>query len=790
MEKTVLKKILLLYTSGEKDAPSKIDREILKTSEDTTHYPLGLAYLYSVLEKEGYEINLLSLVNNAEEDCYKKIKETLKSFSPDVVCFQMLTFNRTSTFCMMEYVHAKYPEIKQIIGGIHATIMYRQIIEKYPYAIAVLGEGELTIVELVKKLSELNYNLHSIDGISFSENGTVITTKPRELISNLDEIPFPKHEIFFEGERICGEILTTRGCPSKCSFCCLNSISRGRVRMRSVSNIIEEIEMMIKKFPKMNRIYIHDDTFFVDNQRVINFCDEIIKRNIKINFACNARVKPMSEEMVKKLERANFGQVHLGIESGDNGILQKCHKGITQEEIIHAFKIFAKTKIAVYSFLIIGLPGENTKTIMETINFLKKLQKIKYVPNCEQVGILKIFPGTEVYDIAKAAGFVNDDYWLTDKPIPIFAVENSIEELEQYEKLFFYHLSQVAAFCTWTGFKSQFSIIPYHLKYIFNNKSSTRSFLIRVIKFILPARAYASLKRNWKLFFYKLQVYNIDLFHNAKNTYKKIYKFIKNPDNYKNSYFAKYHLLKFIDKLKSANVPNAKKDMFNWKRYNLHYRGELKEIAKTLTLTLQPNDYSFIDSKLIQTNKDIKPLHENWRILYETILQLEPESVLEMGCGNGMHLNNIQTLSPKIKLSGIDLDEKQLNFLKETYPKLNANTLLADATTLFPNNYIPLFDLAFTQAVIMHIHEDDKHKIALANLFNTAKKYVILVERWKNHTYIKDIKDLLSKKIIKWDKINFYYKNYPSTNVPCLIICSPEQLSYPALSSDEKLPKT
>lgn len=270
---------------------------------------------------------------------------------------------------------------------------------------------------------------------------------------------------------------------------------------------------------------------------------------------------------------------------------------------------------------------------------------------------------------------------------------------------------------------------------------------------------------------------------------KKFSKFIKNPDNYKNTYFVKYHLLKFVDKLKFPSSSNAKRDMFNWKRYNLHYRGELKEIAKTITLTLKPNDYSFVNSKLVKTNKDIKPLHENWRLLYETILQLKPRSVFEMGCGNGMHLNNIQTLSPEIKLSGIDRDEKQIKFLREAHSQLNANLLMADATELFPDNFLPSADLSFTQAVIMHIHEDDKHKIALANLFNTAKKYVILVERWKNHSYIKDIKDLLNKKIIKWDKINFYYKDYPDSNTLCLIICSPEQLNYPTLSDDKELPK-
>jgi len=503
MEKINSKKILLLYTSGEKDAPSKIEKEILQASEDTGHYPLGLAYLYSVLEKEGYEIGLLSLVNNEEQDCYNKIKKILESFSPDIVCFQMLTFNRVSTFRMMEYIHINYPHINQIIGGVHATIMHRQIIEKYPYVIAVLAEGELTIVNLIRELTKPDQNLHSVDGISFSKNGVVTTTKDRELIHDLDEIPFPKHEIFFKGERTCGGILTTRGCPSRCSFCCLKSISRGRVRMRSVDNIIKEVEWLIQNFPKLTDIFIHDDTFFIDNQRVISFCNEVIKRNIKINFSCNARIKPVSEKMVEKLEQANFKRVYFGIESGDNGILEKCRKGITQDDIIRTFKLFAKTKMHVASFLILGLPGENIDTITETANFMKKLQKIKYSPDCDQMGMLKIFPGTEVYEIAKAANFIDDSYWLTDKPIPIFTLENSYDQLVQFEKIFLYHLSPVMALCTWKGFIAQLDMIPYHLKYIFSSIANIKNFSIRVTKFILPAKIYNPLKKSWKLFSYK-----------------------------------------------------------------------------------------------------------------------------------------------------------------------------------------------------------------------------------------------------------------------------------------------
>ncbi|MFB5612968.1 MAG: radical SAM protein [Nitrosarchaeum sp.] len=106
-------------------------------------------------------------------------------------------------------------------------------------------------------------------------------------------------------------------------------------------------------------MWIHDDSFFLNNDRVIEFCDEIISQNISTKFICSGRFKPISEKMVKKLEQANFIQVLLGLESGDETILKTRHKNITPDDVIKAVKLFAETKIEIYAFLIIGLPGEN-----------------------------------------------------------------------------------------------------------------------------------------------------------------------------------------------------------------------------------------------------------------------------------------------------------------------------------------------------------------------------------------------------------------------------------------------
>jgi hypothetical protein len=142
-----------------------------------------------------------------------------------------------------------------------------------------------------------------------------------------------------------------------------------------------------------------------------------------------------------------------------------------------------------------------------------------------------------------------------------------------------------------------------------------------------------------------------------------------------------------------------------------------------------------------------------------------------------------------MKLYGIDLSQEQINFLRESYPDLKADVKVMDATIPFPENF-PKVDLSFTQAVIMHIHTGDSHLTALANLFNASNKYVLLMERWKSHQFMNDIKELFDKRVISWNNLYFYYKS-DETNRPHLIICSNEPLPsvYPILNNYKIMPK-
>jgi radical SAM superfamily enzyme YgiQ (UPF0313 family) len=369
-------------------------------------------------------------------------------------------------------------------GGIHTTILPEQCTRRYPETIAVIGEGEITMGELLDELGKDNPQLDSVDGIAYMKDGKYVETNPRALITDLDILPFPKHELFFDKKRDFGCLLTSRGCPFRCSFCALDSVSRQKHRVRSVKNVADEIGHMIKSFPQMKRIWIHDDTFFMNNQRVMDLCDEIAKRKYNhIEFVASGRVKPLSAKLIKKLEKANFTDILLGLETGSVEVLKRTHKHITQEDVINAFELFKDSPIRISTFLIVGLPGETKDTLLETAAFVKKIQKIKYT-YFDNIGVLQIYPGTEVCTFAENAGQIDRDYWLSNKPIPLYTVEHDMNTLYEYKQLLLDHIS-LFRMTTPRGFVNQIDMIPHIAKYIWSNRNKV---FAKIANTIIPGR--------------------------------------------------------------------------------------------------------------------------------------------------------------------------------------------------------------------------------------------------------------------------------------------------------------
>ena len=221
-------------------------------------------------------------------------------------------------------------------------------------------------------------------------------------------------------------------------------------------------------------------------------------------------------------------------------------------------------------------------------------------------------------------------------------------------------------------------------------------------------------------------------------------------------------------------------DDFDWQFYTDHYKFELSQIHKEHSLILNPNDYVFASGEL-KINKNVKPLHPNHRLLYETILQLSPSSVFELGCGGGDHLHNISILDSKIQLYGVDISPEQIKLLHQRHTDLKATVEPLDITLPHPNDS-PVVDIAFTQAVIMHLKTESNHLRALENLFKYARKQVILMENWTTHNFMDDIQQLYRNNCLPWNDIHFYYRISKEYKKPHLMVISQIPLDYPKLT--------
>jgi SAM-dependent methyltransferase len=245
-------------------------------------------------------------------------------------------------------------------------------------------------------------------------------------------------------------------------------------------------------------------------------------------------------------------------------------------------------------------------------------------------------------------------------------------------------------------------------------------------------------------------------------------------------------LLRWLAKLLGLrgkhSLPGKENDDFDWTTYNEHYRGELSSIAETNLQIVAEGDYGFRDGGLVKLRDDVKPLHPNCRLVYETILQLDVASVCEFGCGGCDHLANLKLLKPGLVCSGLDISEEQLSLARKRHPGLDATLLAHDITRPLPAE-LARADLAFTQAVLMHMQTGGNHRRALANVLRAAERHVVLMENWLRHDFLDDARRLHAAGEFPWDEVHFHYRECTEFRRPHLMIISSEPLpQYPELT--------
>ncbi|MFH1442216.1 MAG: radical SAM protein [Candidatus Omnitrophota bacterium] len=393
----------------------------------TTDAPLGLMYIAAVLREKKIQVHIL----DAFLDGWNSVLPKLKEYQPDIVGIACQTYARLAAIKTAKMIKDNFDNIAIILGGHHPTLMGHQLLDNYPFIDMVcMGEGEYLMAELCT-----GQELEHILGLGFRKDKNVFINAARVNIDNLDILPFPAWDLvnpkrysthnnfIYNGINLGKEagagISFSRGCIGRCTFCS-NNLMWKKWKHRSPIKVVDEIEYLNQTY-NIRCFQFNDDCFSVNKKATIELCNEIIKRSLKIIFSIITRADCVDEVILKSLKEAGCHTVSFGIETAAPALLQAMKKPIKLEISAKAINLVNSFNIRSTALLIAGCPGENWETVNTTIDFLKKANP----SSIEVANGLKLFPGTELYNMAKRDGIINDKFWLSDYHWKIYTKENS-----------------------------------------------------------------------------------------------------------------------------------------------------------------------------------------------------------------------------------------------------------------------------------------------------------------------------------------------------------------------------
>ncbi|MHA1679650.1 MAG: B12-binding domain-containing radical SAM protein [Promethearchaeota archaeon] len=442
------------------------------------HPPLGLAMIAAVLRRAGHHVDVIDAT--AERVNIYHLLKRIKELNPKLIGITANIAFAHKAFITGKWLKKKLPKIPIMFGGPWPTIDHEMILDNNGADYVVIGEGEETVVELVNAL-ETGTELSSIAGIAYKNGDSLVKTPSRSLIEDLDALPFPAWDLFpsprkyfFDSKfKYFYPVMTSRGCPMGCIHC-TKTIHGYKIRTRTTKNIIDEIEHIHESF-KANNILIIDDNFNFDIERAMEICDAIarLKFKVGIHFSNGIRADKLTPELAWKLKRAGTYDVALGIESGNQKIVYSIGKHLDLNAVRRAVKILKKLNIFTTGFIMLGLPGDNLNTFIDTKKFLLEI-------DLDEAHIFRVipFPGTRLYDIFKEKGYLAKDLvknvnFYMSKSEPVYHIDGLPHDLidfayEDIYKSFYLRLKKILSYIKKVRLRSLKWYFNFGMLVIFN----------------------------------------------------------------------------------------------------------------------------------------------------------------------------------------------------------------------------------------------------------------------------------------------------------------------------------
>jgi radical SAM superfamily enzyme YgiQ (UPF0313 family) len=395
--------------------PSWVPEDIFssKTAGSQINYwqPLGTLYVAASMLKAGHEVRFINGAFMKHEEILKEVS----AFRAEFAGIYSTTFGWKRALKTAADIKRLNRDIFITVGGPYPIAMQERCLEDSRDIDAVVtGEGEITVVEMLDRLSH-GKGLDGVEGVAFREGDRIIKNPPRPLITDLDSLPFPARELLGNADdyipppatyrrRPVAVIITSRGCNRRCIFCFqIDRTRKSGIRFRSIENVMEEIELCLRQ--GYREIKFIDDTLAADYTRAMALAKEIKRRGLDFTWFASACVNQVDRPLLKAFKEAGCWAILLGAESGVQKNLNTIKKGITLEQTRRAVKWAKDAGLTVYTPFIFGIPGETFEEALKTIEFAIELD-----PDIANFHALTPFPGTELYDNIEKYGSMSDDF--------------------------------------------------------------------------------------------------------------------------------------------------------------------------------------------------------------------------------------------------------------------------------------------------------------------------------------------------------------------------------------------
>ncbi len=346
--------------------------------------PLILSYVAAIAEQAGHEVRVVEA--HGKNLTKAQAVQEIKDFGADAICVRLDVYGFQQCMRWLSYIK-EHTGLPVIVGGIGVTDYTADVMTRPQIDYGIQGEAIGRLPDLLKRL-EWGESVDDVNGLAYRKDDQVIINPCTGPLTPFDEYPWPARHLlpnhlygsFVSQRKNFTLMLTSTGCPFKCVYC---AIVRLKYRYRDPVLVADEIEHCVKEHG-VREIDFFDGTFFLNRGRSLTLLKEIQRRKLDVEWTCRSRVDVVNDEILREARKAGCRMIYYGIESGSSKILRNVNKETNTHQVEEAIRATRRAGIRSLGFLMIGNPGENKKTIRQTIRFARKL-KLDYVQICRTI---------------------------------------------------------------------------------------------------------------------------------------------------------------------------------------------------------------------------------------------------------------------------------------------------------------------------------------------------------------------------------------------------------------------